>query len=134
MNKMLGIFVILAAVIGTPSGGGNADNVVITEYSSQIYTDEEIASAIDTTIDYFEDGFSGCTLTEISYVGDENLDKYTSYLERFDADDVIAFTSSFDVDSTGGDGSINPNQTYTGWNWILVRTTDGNWTHVDHGY
>ena len=42
--------------------------------------------------------------------------------------------SSFDVDETGGDGSLNPNSTYDGWCWILVRNTGGRWKHVDHGY
>ena len=34
----------------------------------------------------------------------------------------------------GGDGSFNPNSTYTGWNWILARDQGGKWSHVDHGY
>lgn len=42
--------------------------------------------------------------------------------------------SSFDVDSSGGDGSLNPNSTYNDWKWILVRTNGGKWQHVDHGY
>ena len=42
--------------------------------------------------------------------------------------------SSFDVDSSGGDGSLNPNSTYNDWKWILVRTNGGQWQHVDHGY
>lgn len=46
----------------------------------------------------------------------------------------IALLSSFDVDSSGGDGSLNPNSTYNDWKWILVRTNGGQWQHVDHGY
>ena len=42
--------------------------------------------------------------------------------------------ASFDVDSSGGDGSLNPNSTYSDWKWILVRTNGGHWQHVDHGY
>ncbi|MGN0339060.1 MAG: hypothetical protein ACI4D0_01045 [Lachnospira sp.] len=34
----------------------------------------------------------------------------------------------------GGDGSSNPNSTYSDWKWILVRTNGGHWQHVDHGY
>ena len=50
------------------------------------------------------------------------------------ADEVIVLLSSFDVDSSGGDGSLNPNSTYDNWSWILVRTSGGKWKHVDHGY
>lgn len=46
----------------------------------------------------------------------------------------MVLLSSFDVDSSGGDGSLNPNSTYDNWMWILVRTKDGQWKHVDHGY
>lgn len=46
----------------------------------------------------------------------------------------IVLLSSFDVDSSGGDGSLNPNSTYSDWKWILVRTDGGKWQHVDHGY
>ena len=41
---------------------------------------------------------------------------------------------SFDVDSSGGDGSLNPDSTYDNWMWILVRNKDGEWKHVDHGF
>ena len=34
----------------------------------------------------------------------------------------------------GGDGSLNPNDTYTGWQWILARNKGGKWKHKDHGY
>lgn len=34
----------------------------------------------------------------------------------------------------GGDVSLNPNSTYTRWEWILVRSNGGSWRHVDHGY
>ena len=34
----------------------------------------------------------------------------------------------------GGDGSLNQNDIYTGWKWIIVRDSNGNWVHKDHGY
>ena len=40
----------------------------------------------------------------------------------------------FSLSAFGGDGSLNPNSTYSDWNWILVRTNGGHWQHVDHGY
>ena len=46
----------------------------------------------------------------------------------------MVLLSSFDVDSSGGDGSLNPNSTYDNWMWILVRSKNEEWKHVDHGY
>jgi hypothetical protein len=51
-----------------------------------------------------------------------------------DGDEVIVLVSSFDVDETGGDGSLNPDSTYTKWMWIMARQEGGKWQHVDHGY
>lgn len=47
---------------------------------------------------------------------------------------MLVLLSSFDVDASGGDGSLNPNSSYEGWAWILVRSKAGQWKHVDHGY
>ena len=33
--------------------------------------------------------------------------------------------SSFHVDESGGDGSLNANYTYESWSWILVRANGG---------
>ena len=128
------IFVILCLLGLCGCSGGNAENVKISEYHSEIYTDEEIKEATNVAIRYFEKEFSGCTLTEITYIGDDKLDSYQEFAERYNADDVIVLISNFNVDGSGGDGSLNPNSTYKNWNWILVRNSGGKWKHVDHGY
>ena len=109
-------------------------NVHITDYTSAVYSDSEIQSAIDVAIDYFKREFEGCTLIDITYLGDDKLDGWQEVAERYNADDVIVLVSTFEVDASGGDGSLNPNSTYRDWNWILVRTDGGKWIHVDHGY
>lgn len=78
--------------------------------------------------------WGGCTLTEIYYAGDDTSKEFQDLADRHDADEVIVLLSSFDVDSSGGDGSLNPNSTYHGWMWILARPYEGSWQHVDHGY
>ena len=134
MKKFLAVVLVLVGMLGLVACGGNTKNVKITDYSSEIYSDAEIDSAIDVAIDYFEKYFDGCTLTEITYLGDDELDDFQEFAERNNADDVIVLISDFEVDASGGDGSLEPNRTYTDWNWILVRTDGGQWEHVDHGY
>ena len=134
MKKMIALVLALVCVFSLVACGGNAKNVKITDYSSEIYTDAEIKSAINVAINYFEKNFEGCTLTEITYLGDDKLDDWQEFAERNNADDVIVLVSTFEVGASGGDGSLNPNSTYTNWKWILVRIDGGKWMHIDHGY
>ena len=134
MKKLVLLILVCALALGLAGCRGQAKDVTVVPAESKIYTQAEIDDAMDVAIRYFKKHFSGCTLTEIAYIGDDKLDGYIEFAERHDADDVIVFISSFDVDASGGDGSLNPNSTYTGWNWILVREDGGKWRHVDHGY
>lgn len=106
----------------------------VISVKSEIYTENDINDAINTTLAYFMFNFSGCKLTEIYYAGDEYSDEFSEWAKQYNADEAIILLSTFDVDFTGGDGSLEPNSTYEGWNWILVRSGNGNWEHVDHGY
>lgn len=137
MKKFISIFLVLVCSAGLSScrdmAEGNVDNVKVAKVSSEIYTDEEIEAAIDVAKDYFKKHFSGCTLTEIEYVGDENLDFYQEFGERANADEVIVFVSTFDS-GDDADGGLESNFTYENWNWILVRSNGGKWQHEDHGY
>lgn len=138
MKKVFSILLVLVFMFGLSScasnSEGNVENVKITKVSSEIYTDEEIEGAIDVTKNYFKRTFSDCTLTEIEYVGDENLDFYQEFAERHNADEVIVFKSTFDVDDETRDDGLVSDFTYENWNWILVRNNCGKWRHVDHGY
>lgn len=118
----------------TACGGGDVSEVGILEVESEIYTSAEIESGVNTVLDYFKKEFKGCSLKELAYIGDEENDDYLDFATRNGADEVLVFTSTFDVDSSGGDGSLNPSSTYQNWKWILVRTEGGKWEHVDHGY
>lgn len=83
---------------------------------------------------YFSSEFDGCTLTKLYYSGDTYADEFNKWAEQYDADEAIVLLSSFDVDSSGGDGSLNPDSTYDDWQWILIRNDGGYWVHADHGY
>lgn len=137
MKKLLSLFTSLVFLLSLSSCAtkvkdGNAENVKITKVDSEIYTDEEIEAAIDVIKEYFEKHFSDCTLTQMEYVGDEELDDYQGFKERSDADEVIVFVSSFDV-GDDADESLGPDSCEN-WLWILVRNSGGEWKHEDHGY
>ena len=134
MKKVIAFVVVLVCMLSLTACGGNVENVKITDYSSMVYSDAEIESAIDVAIKCFKKNFDGCTLTEITYSGDDSLDDAQDVADRNNADDVIVLVSTFEVDASGGDGSLEPNSTYTDYEWILVRRNGGKWKHVDHGY
>ena len=135
MKRMLAMLLVMVCLMSLVAcGGGDVSTVGIKDFTSEIYTHKEIESAIDEILRYFKKNFEGCTLKEITYAGDEWTKRDASYAERYDADDVIVLISTFDVEESGGDGSLNPNSTYTRWMWILVRDGHGRWKHVDHGY
>lgn len=134
MKKMVSILLLCVLVFGFSACGGNVENVAVGKYASKIYSDQEIEDAIDVAIRYFQKEFTACTLTEITYRGDQYLDDYQEFADRNNADDVIVLISSFDVAETGADGCFNAGTTYRHWNWILVRDDGGKWRHVDHGY
>ncbi len=116
------------------SCGGNVRNARTREVASELYSQKEINAAIRTIKMDFAIDWSGCTLTEIYYAGDDYTKRYQDFADRNNADDVIVLLSTFTVDSSGGDGSLIPNFTYEKWEWILVRNKGGYWKHVDHGY
>lgn len=134
MNKLIRIIACMLLVFLTAGCRGDVSNVKVLEYKSDIYSEEEIEEAIEVVKKYFRSEFSGCTLTEITYAGDDKISSYEDWATRNDGDEVIVLISSFDVDASGVDGSLNPNSTYSNWNWILVRKNGENWQHVDHGY
>ncbi len=134
MKRIMHAVVMLTAAFGLCACGGNVKNAQTHEVESERYSQEEINAAIAVIKSEFSANWKGCTLTEIYYAGDEYSEQYQNWAERNGADEVIVLLSSFAVDSSGGDGSLNPNSTYTKWNWILVRSGMGTWKHVDHGY
>ena len=134
MKKIVCIILCSLLVFSLSACGGDFSRVNTHNVNSEIYSQEDINAAIDTIKKEFMMNWGGCTLTEIYYAGDDSSKDHQDWADRNNADEVIVLLSSFDVDSSGGDGSLNPNSTYSDWSWILVRTNGGKWQHVDHGY
>lgn len=133
-SKSICIILCILLVLTLCACGGNVRGAKTHNVDSEMYSQDDIKAAIDTIKKEFRRNWKGCTLTEIYYAGDDSSKGHQDWADRNKADEVIVLLSSLDVDSSGGDGSLNPNSTYYNWNWILVRTNGGQWKHVDHGY
>ena len=134
MKKIVFTMLCILIAFSLSACGGNISEVNTQNVDSEMYSQNDINSAIDTIKKEFKSNWKGCTLTEIYYAGDDSSKNHQDWADRNNADEVIVLLSSFDVDSSGGDGSLKLNSTYNNWNWILVRTNGGQWQHVDHGY
>lgn len=134
----LWLLLILIALAGMFSqrlmGGGDTSQTKRIIGESSLYSQAEIEQMMDTVESTFRREFKGCTLLELKY--DEALSQKQSgdWAEQYQADEAAVLTSSFDVDGSGGDGSLNPNSTYSKWLWVLTRNGDGNWKLQTLGY
>lgn len=134
MKNRLWVIVLALGMLMLSACGGNVREMKTYQVDSAIYSQEEIAAAVETIRNEFRMEWDGCTLTELYYAGDTVSQAHQQWADRNGADEVLVLLSSFDVDASGGDGSLNPDSTYANWMWILVRSGNGPWQHVDHGY
>lgn len=110
-------------------------------WMSTKFSEEKINDAKKCVEKKFKDS-KGCNLTKLWYDEEKSNNFIKGYLKSgkgsvngVEAENVIVLLSNFDVDSSGGDGSLNPNSTYSNWNWILIwDSKTGNWQVDDWGY
>ncbi|MBE6053682.1 MAG: hypothetical protein E7212_07175 [Clostridium sartagoforme] len=108
--------------------GGNIENVSEGFVKSEVYSEDEIKDAMEIVKKKFQKDFKGCTLTDLWYGENISRDSEEEWAKQYNADEAIVLFSNFDVDSSGGDGSLNPNTTYKDWKWVLVRNkSDEKW-------
>lgn len=132
---LVGFYLLIA------SQGGKTNNVQVNIGKSDKFSEEEINDAVKSVKGKFK-CFKGCTLTKVWYDEEKSNEYIKGYLSNgggsvndAEAENVILLISEYDVDSSGGDGSLNPNSTYSNWNWILIRSSEkSNWKVKDWGY
>ena len=128
ITALLAVLIICVVVIifAVNRNKGNISNVNRIAGYSALYNETLINEACRIVEQTFEEEFEGCTLTELRYDIDvEN--KFAAEIEKFHKEknqELIVLLSTFNTDEIGGDGSFNPNDTYTNWQWHLVRTAD----------
>ena len=129
--------VIGAAVWSAQDKKADVSNVERISGYSALYDEKLIDAAFDAVEQKFSEGFAGCTLLELRYDADvEN--KYANdtmhYLQEH-GQELLIVESSFRTDESVTGSGFEPNHTYTGWQWRLVRPQDkAGWEVVDWGY
>ena len=131
IRKLMMIVITISLLLCACAGDVNQVKRHISP--SEIYSEQDIDQAMDVVIRHFSREFRGCTLLELEY-SDYRSEAGRAWALQYGADEGIVLISSFSVDGSGGDGSLNPNTTYTNWQWILVRSNGGKWTLKTWGY
>ena len=134
MKKLLCLICLLALLLYGCGRGGNASEVQVITGKSEIFTEREIENAMEVAMDHFRKEFDGCTMTKIEYDEARSGAAAVDWAEQYGAQEGIVLYSSFDVDASGGDGSLNPNSTYNNWQWVLTRDKGGKWELRTWGY
>ena len=127
----------MAIVLVLTENRGNVSNVNRVVGYSALYGENSINEAFDVIEKKFAKDFEGCTLTELRY--DEDVEnRFAEEIEKYRKEnnqELMVVLSTFDTDEKGGDGGFNPNDTYTNWQWYLVKTADKkSWKIINWGY
>lgn len=134
-----GVLALLAVVflISVKERKPDVSNVDRVIGYSALYGDETIGKAFDAVEQAFSEGFAGCELLELRYDA-EVENKYADEAMRYwqaHGQELLILESSFRTDASVAGSGFDPNHTYNGWQWRLVRTQDdADWAVVDWGY
>ena len=142
MKRINAILILFALLLSLTSCSGVTLFSNVSYAESDIYTDEEIAAAMEEVKKNFKRVWEGCVLLDISYKGDALLetDNYKKYAEEYQADDVIVISIDFYVPalaSLPGFGDtfvVETNHKYEDWNCVLLRYDGGGWEYIGGGY
>ena len=130
--KIMRILALLLLAAALLTACGDVSNVERVMSVSECYTEGEIHDAMDVVTVYFRREFDGCGLKNLRY--DEPLAEQQVWAEQYGEDEAIVLLSDFSVSGSGGDGSLNPNENYINWKWILTRSDGGTWKLQTWGY
>lgn len=106
------------------SGRGDVDEVWIEEMSSEVYEEGELEVGVAVVLDYFKKHYGNSALWNVAYVGDENLETYKMAALRHGSDQVMAFSTVFDVATAGEDSALVSGSVYSDYVFILACIDD----------
>ena len=129
--KKYGMLLLVLVLLLTACGGGDVSETGRQIRESERYSESEIAAAMDVVEKHFQKNFDGCKLHNIVYDEDATARKTELAMEQYGENTIILLTDFYVEDA--GDGSLNPGQTYTSYEWTMVKTFFG-WELKDSGY
>ena len=121
LSMILMIFLLVGC-----NQNNKSTNIKLDIGESTKFSKEEIDNAVDCLKRSFD--FEACTLTKIYYneeISNTAVEDYLQFgngsVNKVKAENVIVLLSDFDVDNSGNNPVLNPGESYTNYNWILIR-------------
>lgn len=130
MKKIL-VFIMAAICAFCFSGCGipfTAEKII---GDSELFRKSEIDRAMDEVYKQFLT-FEGCVLLEIEYDEEYSKERADDWADNYGYDEGIVLLSKFYV--AGDNPSLAKGETYSKWNWVLVRNKGGAWELKTWGY
>ena len=125
MKRIIALAASLMILIGC---GGNA--ITVGGLSSKYFNNDDYDAAVQEVMAYI-DQLEGCTLKEISYAGDDVI-KAEADTRGLGPEQIIVLESVFVTDKEDHHNGLEPDHTYEGYRWILVRNTKAElWEIID---
>ena len=135
----LSMILMIFSLVGC-NQNNKSTNIKLDIGESTKFSKEEIDNAVDCLKRSFD--FEACTLTKIYYheeISNSAVEDYLQFgngsVNKVKAENVIVLLSDFDVDNSGDNPVLNPGETYTNYNWILIRDDkNSDWKVDDCGF
>ena len=135
----LSMILMIFSLVGC-NQNNKSTNIKLDIGESTKFSKEEIDNAVDCLKRSFD--FEACTLTKIYYneeISNTAVEDYLQFgngsVNKVKAENVIVLLSDFDVDHSGDNPVLNPGETYTNYNWILIRDDkNSDWKVDDWGF
>ncbi len=133
MRKIMSLTaLLLCLVLLTACGGGDVRTVARHIGTCELYSERQIADAMDEVERFFRKEYDGCKLLRLEYDEEKTLKEACAWSENYGAE-AIVLQSDFYVDDSGRTVTLEPDETYRNYEWILTKTVLG-WALRTWGY
>ena len=132
MKRICNFLMVLLCLLLTACGGGDVSEVGRHIGVCERFSEREVAAAMDEVESFFRKEYDGCKLLRLEYDEEKTLKEAYAWSEDFGAE-AIVLQSDFYVDDSGRTVTLEPDETYRNYEWILTRTVLG-WKLQTWGY
>ena len=126
------LMVLLCLLLLTACGGGDVSEVGRRIGVCERFSEREVAAAMDEVERFFRKEYDGCKLLRLEYDEEKTLEEASDWSENYGAE-AIVLESDFYVDDSGRTVTLEPDETYRNYEWILTKTILG-WKLETWGY
>lgn len=140
------VAIVLAAVLVLSAAGfilyqslkpkllGDISQAEIILQTSERHSNADIMNAVRLVKEHFHTYFGGCTLKKLYYDDEKSLNEEDYGKSTFNSVEAIILYSDFHVGENYPEVSLNENEDYVNWGWIVVKNQDGEWKLETWGY